>query len=105
MIKYLRNNIGTPAVNGFIPKGLPSFNDNLIGYDYNIDKAKQLVKNSKFNVDKEITLYTTSSYNDLSQFIQNSLLKIGKIKIDVNPPSTHRQLVSESKLIFQELDC
>ena len=82
-------------------RGLPSFNDNLIGYDYNIDKAKQLVKNSKFNVDKEITLYTTSSYNDLSQFIQNSLLKIGlKIKIDVNPPSTHRQLVSESKINF-----
>ncbi len=101
MIKYLRNNIGTPAVNGIIPKGMPSFNDNLIGYDYNIDKAKQLVKNSKFNVDKEITLYTTSSYNDLSQFIQNSLLKIGlKIKIDVNPPSTHRQLVSESKINF-----
>ncbi len=31
MIRYLRNGIGTPAVNGFIPKGLPSFN-NLEGY-------------------------------------------------------------------------
>ena len=24
MLKFLRNNIGTPAVNGFIPLGLPS---------------------------------------------------------------------------------
>jgi peptide/nickel transport system substrate-binding protein len=27
MITYLRNNMGTPAVNGIIPTGLPSFND------------------------------------------------------------------------------
>ena len=25
MLKYLRNNIGTPALQGFVPKGLPSF--------------------------------------------------------------------------------
>ena len=24
MLKYLRNNIGTPAVNGFVPLGMPS---------------------------------------------------------------------------------
>ena len=29
MIKYLRNGIGTPAVNGFIPSGLPSFNNSM----------------------------------------------------------------------------
>jgi peptide/nickel transport system substrate-binding protein len=32
MITYLRNNMGTPAVNGIIPTGLPSFNDK--GYTY-----------------------------------------------------------------------
>ncbi|MBT6650935.1 MAG: ABC transporter substrate-binding protein, partial [Flavobacteriales bacterium] len=35
MLKYLRNNIGTPAINGFVPMGLPSFNTNVIGYNYN----------------------------------------------------------------------
>ena len=33
MILYLRNGIGTPALNGFIPKGLPSFNQ-MKGYTY-----------------------------------------------------------------------
>ena len=30
MLKFLRNNIGTPAINGFVPRGMPSFNDKLI---------------------------------------------------------------------------
>ncbi len=38
MIKYLRNGIGTPAINGFIPSGLPSFN-NLEGYRYNPESS------------------------------------------------------------------
>mgnify|MGYP000338710253 CR=1 FL=1 len=39
MILYLRNGIGTPAINGFIPKGLPSFN-NMKGYTYQPKKPK-----------------------------------------------------------------
>ena len=31
MLKYLRNDIGTPAISGFVPKGMPSFNSNVIG--------------------------------------------------------------------------
>ena len=42
MIKYLRNNVGIPAVNGFIPYGMPSFS-NFKGFDYN-PKAQQLIK-------------------------------------------------------------
>ena len=40
MIQYLRNGIGTPALNGFIPKGLPSFNF-MEGYTYQPEKAKK----------------------------------------------------------------
>ena len=40
MMKYLRNNIGTPALEGFVPKGLPSFTQDLKGYDYNPEKAR-----------------------------------------------------------------
>ena len=101
MIKYLRNNIGSPAINGFIPIGLPSFNPNIIGYKYNPEKARELVKNSKFDTNQKIILSTTSSYLDLCEYIQNSLLKIGlNIVIEVNPASTHRQKVATSKLSF-----
>ena len=34
MMQYLRNNIGTPAQSGFIPKGLPGYHPGR-GYEYN----------------------------------------------------------------------
>jgi peptide/nickel transport system substrate-binding protein len=101
MLKYLRNDIGTPAVNGFVPMGLPSFSENVIGYEYNPEKAKQLIDNSSFNTDNEIVLSTTASYLDLCEYIQNSLEEIGlNVRVEVNPPSTHRQMVATSKLNF-----
>jgi peptide/nickel transport system substrate-binding protein len=101
MLKYLRNNIGTPAVNGFVPQGLPSFDSTLIGFNYSPKKAKELLAKSTFDKDQEIVLSTTSSYLDLCEYIQNSLQNIGlNIRIEVNPPSTHRQMVATSKLSF-----
>lgn len=105
MLKYLRNNIGTPAVNGFVPMGLPSFNSDLVGYSYNPKKAKQLILEAENKLDfdrsKEIVLSTTSSYLDLCEYIQNSLEELGlNVRVEVNPPSTHRQMVATSKLSF-----
>ena len=101
MLKYLRNNIGTPAVNGFVPLGLPSFSSDIVGYNYNPKKAKELIANSSFDTDIEIVLSTTSSYLDLCEYIQNQLQDIGlKVRVEVNPPSTHRQMVATSKLSF-----
>ena len=98
MIKYLRNNVGIPAVNGFIPYGMPSFS-NFKGFDYNPKKAQELIKSSDFDLNTNILISTTSSYLDLCEYIQNELKNLGlNISIDVNPPSTHRQLVATSKL-------
>ena len=105
MLKYLRNNIGTPANQGFIPLGLPSFSKNLNGYSYNPEKARQLVQEAKiensFDTDKVIVLSTTSSYLDLCEYIQNQLQDIGlRVSVEVSPASTHRQMVATSKLSF-----
>lgn len=105
MISYLRKNIGTPATAGFIPKGLPSFNADLVkGYDYNPEKAKELLFAAGFPDGKglpEITLYTTANYMDLCVFIQRQLTEIGiRTKVDINPAGTHRELVARSKLNF-----
>jgi len=105
MLKYLRNNIGTPANQGFIPMGLPSFSEKLNGYSYNPEMARKLVATAKiendFDTDKEIILYTTSSYLDLCEYIQNQLQEIGlSVRVEVSPASTHRQMVATSKLNF-----
>jgi peptide/nickel transport system substrate-binding protein len=105
MMSYLRKNIGVPANAGFIPKGLPSFNDSIVkGYTYNPEKARELLYAAGFpNGDglPEITLFTTKDYVDLCEFIQHQLNELGfKIKIDLNPPIIHRELVARSKLNF-----
>ena len=49
----------------------------------------------------QVILNTTSSYLDLCEYIQSELKKIGiELKIDVNTPSSHRQMVATSKLNF-----
>ncbi|MEI6866822.1 ABC transporter substrate-binding protein [Flavicella sp.] len=94
MILYLRNGIGTPAVNGFIPKGLPSFN-NMKGYDYQPEKAKALIASyieETGNKFPSVTISTNSQYLDLCEYIQREVEKTGlNVEIDVMPPSTLRQ--------------
>ena len=101
MIKFLRNGIGIPALNGFIPKGLPSF-DNLKGYTYQPKLAKQLLdeyKKQTGNLNPSITISTDSQYVDLCEYIQHELQNIGlNVHIDVVPPSTLKQSKATSKL-------
>tara|TARA_R110001592_G_scaffold326343_2_gene607133 strand:- start:650 stop:2302 length:1653 start_codon:yes stop_codon:yes gene_type:complete len=105
MMTYLRKGIGTPANAGFIPKGLPSFNDSIVkGYSYNPEKAKELLYAAGFPEGKnlpEITLFTTSTYVDLCEFIQHQLIEVGiKTKVEILQPTIHRELISRSKLNF-----
>lgn len=101
MIKYLRNGIGTPAVNGFIPKGLPSFNS-IRGYSYQPEKAKKLIEEyiqESGNSDPSITISTNSQYQDMCEFIQREMQKIGlRVKVDVMPAPTLREQKVNGKL-------
>ena len=101
MVLYLRNGIGTPALNGFIPKGLPSFN-NMKGYTYQPQKAKELIDqytSISGNNNPKITISTNSQYLDLCEFIQREMQKIGlEVAIDVMPPSTLRDRKANGQL-------
>ncbi len=102
MMRYLRNNIGTPALSGFIPKGFQCFDTTKVkGYNYDPDKARKLLAKAGYPNGKglgEITISTTASYLDLCKYIQNQLNELGlKVKIDVNQPATLLELIAQSK--------
>jgi len=105
LIRYLRNSTGTPGTHGFIPKGLPGFADSgQFGYDYNPEKARQLLAEAGYPGGKglpPITLSTNASYLDICQFIQNQLSMIGiDMKIDVSPPATLKENIARSRVSF-----
>lgn len=101
MMIYLRNGIGNPANGGFIPMGLAGYNKS-IGFSYQPEKAKQLVKQFKKESgisNPEITLVTTSNYLDFCEFIQRELQKTGlMIHVDVMPEATLRTARSNGKV-------
>lgn len=105
MMKYLRNNVGTPAVYGFVPEGIPSFSpDKVHGYSYQPDRSRSLLIEAGYpNGDglEEITLTTTSDYLDLCEFIQHELGALGiKIQIDVNTGVAFRSRMANAQLAF-----
>lgn len=92
MVKYLRNDIGTPAQAGMVPNGLPNFKAKAnYGYTHDVDQAKQLIAESKIDLNAlpPLEITTTANYRDLCEYVQNAWIKLG-IRVNVNVvPSSH----------------
>ncbi len=103
MVRYLRNNVYTPATGGFIPKGMPGFNSEA-GYSYQPDSVRALLKKSDFPGGKGLpvlVLSTTSDYVDLAEYVQHQLGEFGiPVKVDVLPASVHGERTARGELEF-----
>ncbi len=101
MMIYLRNGVGIPANGGFIPKGLPGYNES-IGFTYQLEKSKQLIEQFKTKTgieNPEITITTTSNYLSFCEYIQRELQKTGLIvNVDVIPAATLKDAKANGKL-------
>lgn len=101
MMIYLRNGVGIPANGGFIPKGLPGYNETA-GFTYKPEKAKQLIeqfKNESGIKNPEITITTIGNYLSFCEFIQRELQKTGLVvNIDVIPAATLKEGKANGKL-------
>lgn len=105
MVKYFRKNVGYPATAGFIPNGLPSFNDKIVkGYHYDPEKVRQLLLEAGYPEGKdlpEITLHTTDNYLEQTEFIQSQLADNNiRVRVSVDKPSVLRQAVASCEYNF-----
>lgn len=105
MLRYLRNNIGYAGISGFVPKGMLSFDPERVkGYDYNPEKALQLLEKAGYpngNGLPTIPLSVSASYLDLCQYIQHELSQIGvDIALDVQQAAQQRQMMRNYQLPF-----
>ncbi len=102
MILFLRNGMGTAATGGMIPSGLPGFGAK--GYEYNPAKARELIadyKKQTGDTNPTVQMSTSASYLDIAEYLQREWQKIGiNIQVDVNPPSTLTQSISNGKVGF-----
>jgi oligopeptide transport system substrate-binding protein len=98
LVTYLRNNIGTPANCGMIPKGL-------LGFDsvqqktslYNTAEAKKLLSNI-YKAEK-LKVQVPDMYEDRCSFMSNQLQDIGLgIDVEQMQQSLLRESISDSKL-------
>lgn len=105
MLKFLRNNMGYPALYGFLPSGLPYHNQSTIsGYSYNPDSVRFYLDKAGYSARKEIPeiqLTTTSAYLDICEFIQYELSVFDiSISIDIATGGAYRNKLANGHLKF-----
>lgn len=106
MVRYLRNNIGVPAYNGFVPPVMPPFNTQKTkGYNYNPTKALQLLKQAGYYEGGKklppIAIETNTTYQEFATFIQKQLAELGiPIAVKMNPPALLREKAAKGEADF-----
>ena len=105
LVKYLRNGVGMPAENGFVPYGMPGFDQFKVdGFTYNKDLALRLISECGFkvgNTKPTIILSATEPYKMLCEFLQKQIEEIGlDVKIDLHTSSSLRQRVMLFESVF-----
>jgi peptide/nickel transport system substrate-binding protein len=104
IVKHLRNSIGSSATQGFIPKGMPSFDESLKGFTYDPDRSRELLRKAGYPGGKgieEITLNITEQYLELSQFIEHELEEVGiPVKIYLNRTIVQTEIIANAQVNF-----
>ncbi len=99
IVRYLRNNVGVPANGGFIPAGIPGYDESANEYPFDLTKAKEELAKSAYKKGQKVTLYTTKDYLDICLLVQKQAESIGiAMKVEVLPSSLLKTEKSEGRL-------
>jgi peptide/nickel transport system substrate-binding protein len=105
IVRYLQNSMGTPGTSGFIPSGMPGFDAKAVqGYTYNPKKTQELLQEAGYNNTHPLpplSLYTSTTYRDLIEFVQGELEESGiHTQVVVSQASSLREQISKSNIGF-----
>jgi ABC-type transport system substrate-binding protein len=107
MVKFLLNNVGIAGTQGFVPPFLlTGAKSKVHGYEYNLNKALQLLKEAGFPQGNNLPTITLSTiarfpYKEMAEFMQREWSKVGiKVKIEINTVPNHTEMMSNGKLSF-----
>lgn len=100
MLSVFKNNIGKPANQGVIPRGLPSFRSSFSGFSYNPDEAIRLLDSLEYNPQKfQLNISTNPEYLDIITYAAKSFENIGiKTNIELLESAVLRQQMRNGTL-------
>jgi peptide/nickel transport system substrate-binding protein len=104
MVRYLRKSLGQASNKGFVPAGMPFFEDiEIEGYTYDVAKAKSLLYQAGYKEGKKVkvTLTATTQYRSICQYIQRKLSEVDiEVKVDLVSTSVHKQKMASFNCDF-----
>jgi peptide/nickel transport system substrate-binding protein len=87
-----------------VPKGLPSYTENLKGYNYQPELARKLLADAGFPSGKnfpKISLYTNSDYADICSFLAKEWEQIGiQVSIETMESGILREQMAKGDIAF-----
>lgn len=103
LIRYVRNDIGEPANDGFIPNAL--LKDRITKGIYAFDKEAALntlkVLKAEYGEIPVLSIAATTAVADMLEFIQKSWEEVGvETKVEFMPSSVHRDKVASAEFDF-----
>lgn len=100
LISSLNGGIGKPAQQGFIPRGLPSFDQNRTGYIYHEDSARKYLVMSNYQ-NEELILHTNKDYLEKCLFAARSWEDLGiRVKVELVESSMLRDMMRKGEITF-----
>ena len=105
MMLYLRNSIGIPAENGFVPYGLPGFHaDRLRGYAFDPVRARELLAEAGFPGGRglpPVVLYTIPIYAEMGAFVARQLEEAGiPVRVEAMQRGSLLERIAKNQALF-----
>lgn len=105
LLRTIRRGIGTPAIGGMVPVGLPAFDTTQVkGYQFDAQKAKLLLRQSgylqlEYETRPILELYSSKEYADYCLFIIRQWESLGiRCKLSLSEAATIREMMRKGEV-------